>query len=123
MSIEDCSKNLRGRTAAGVTQVICNPGVCFAAFYDFVTYLADLQTEEFYYLYARVSNDQEGKVLVRQLRSEDIDAIRKNLGGKNMGEGLEELRAYERRTDGDQRASRVRCVSLEARLILAGRGP
>ena len=103
MSLENCSKNLRGRTAADVTQVVYDSGVCFAALYDFVTYLADLQTGEFYYLYDRVSNDQEGKVLVRKLRPEHIDAIRENLGGNNMGEGLAELQAYEKRTEGDHR--------------------
>ena len=40
---------------------------------------------------------------MRKLRPEHIDAIRENLGGNNMGEGLAELQAYEKRTEGDHR--------------------
>ena len=100
MSIESRSKNLPDRFVEDLAQVVYDPGVCFAAFYDFVTYLADLRNKEFYYVYERVPTGQERRVRVQQLRPEDIDTIRENLGGGRMADRLEELRAYERRTEG-----------------------
>lgn len=105
--------------AQTVAEVVYDPGACFGTRSDFVTYHANLRTEEFYYVYGAGGTGETHRVLIRKLESGDVEAIRKNLDGDNMGERLEELRAFEEKAEGgyllccDYRPEELHLTSVE----------
>lgn len=108
-------ENLAKRSAGDVTEVLYDSGLCFGTPCDFVNYLADLQTKEFFYIYTDGRGEERVRVLIRQLNANDIRTIRENLGGNQMGAKLEELEVFEAKTKDDWRTG---CDYMPAQLHL-----